>query len=68
MVSFSPLRCCLVAAVAFMAADHAAGLPLAPSVATAPSAGGCNTAGDCSLNGLCSAGACVCDKPWTGSG
>ena len=28
----------------------------------------CTTNIDCSLNGLCTAGTCVCDKPWGGSG
>eukprot|EP01045_Picozoa_sp_COSAG04_P031119 COSAG04_NODE_5643_length_1542_cov_2.119889_1_plen_399_part_01 len=27
----------------------------------------CATALDCGLNGACVAGACVCDKPWTGT-
>ena len=29
--------------------------------------GGCNADFDCSLNGVCTAGACICDSPWSGA-
>lgn len=38
-----------------------AAITLLPLVAAA-----CSTDHNCSLNGVCTAGACVCDKPWSG--
>jgi len=45
----------------------AALLLLLPGLASA-TATSCTSALDCSLNGVCTGGACVCDKPWGGTG
>ena len=40
---------------------------LAPLAAALPATSSCTSAVDCSLAGVCVAGACVCDKTWSGS-
>ena len=42
-------------------------LALQQQSASTTSSERCATALDCGLNGACVAGACVCDKPWTGA-